>query len=273
MLHNGTRFAIPREKLFASDVYVTEGNVDWNSEYILCAYLKTVSGKGDFLDVGAHIGYYSCLVGSYVNRVWAFEPDTRNHKYLDSAFRDLDNVTIVKSAVSDVDGEIGFSDNGESSVSHIDNSPQELVHSLVPVVKLDTFVAEHGLSPIAIKIDIEGFEILALAGTKETLKKNKTVLLVEYNQEEDRPNTWDGLQKLVNETDYSLFAVTREPLGWNDYTYQFREHKAKSLEPLSSKMIFLVPNSSKQWFQSFCDDKGTWTGDGLRPSSIRSLLQ
>ena len=49
-LHNGVRFPTPKEKFFASDVYVSNANVDWLSEYILCAYLGSQDSKGDFID-------------------------------------------------------------------------------------------------------------------------------------------------------------------------------------------------------------------------------
>jgi hypothetical protein len=118
-LPTGSVFPLPHDKFFASDVFVTDANVDWNSEYILAAYLKNLPAKGDFLDVGAHIGYYSALLSPLCSRVTAFEPDSRNHPHLKETAKNLPNVTIVAKAVSDQNGSSEFSDSNEPSVSHM----------------------------------------------------------------------------------------------------------------------------------------------------------
>jgi hypothetical protein len=54
--------------------FVTNADVDWGSEQLL---FRLLSGKGAFLDVGAHIGYYSLYMLPRVETVDAFEPDPR----------------------------------------------------------------------------------------------------------------------------------------------------------------------------------------------------
>lgn len=270
-LHTGVMFPLPRDKFFSSDVFVTRCNVDWNSEYILAAYLSSEKAKGDFLDVGAHIGYYSCLCSPFVNRTWAFEPDKRNHVYLRKALDGIRSAELVAKAVSNANGEIRFSDGDESSVSHIALEDQENTTS-VPAVTLDSFIEEVGANPSAIKMDIEGFEILALQGAESSLERFKSVLLIEYNQEAGRPNTWAGLHELVESAGYTVFAVTREPAGWCSYTYEFKNRPPSDFAKLSSKMLFLVPNSKRAWFDSLGSKYGTWGNKGLHPRQVRSFL-
>jgi len=273
-LPTGSRFPLPREKFFASDVFVTEANVDWNSEYILAAYLKSLPAKRDFLDVGAHIGYYSALLSPLCSRVTAFEPDSRNHPYLKETARDLSNVKIVAKAVSNQNGSTGFSDSDESSVSHIVVSGTDGNSSVtvVETVTIDDFVETEMLLPVAIKIDIEGFDILALQGGISTAREHQPVFLVEYNLEEGRPNTWEGLEAFLNDAGYLIFAVSRRPAGSFGYSYSLDRHTVGELAELSIKMIFLVPGSSRKWFEDLSRKTGTWGRDALSPGSVAAFL-
>lgn len=269
-LPTGVNYPTPKEKAFAGDVFVTECNVDWNAEFILASYLASESEKGDFLDVGAHIGYYSCLLSPYVKNIYSFEPDKRNHGYLGKALEGIDQAQIVEKAVSDTIGEVSFSDDLESSVSHID--PESKSGTVVPVTTLDDFVVSNGASPSAIKMDIEGFEILALEGSKNVAREHQPVYLVEYNREEGRPNSWEGLQEFSDSVGYHMFAVSRKENNSNGFDYTFAEHKAAEFENLSTKMIFLVPNSKIDWFENYANTNGTWGDSALRPKSIKQLL-
>lgn len=263
-------FPLPKEKFFASDVFVTNGNVDWNAEYILAAYLSAHQSKGDFIDVGAHIGYYSCLLSPCVERIFAFEPDTRNHQYLRAALDSIPHAELIPKAVADCDGIVHFADQGESSVSHIDpNAPVN--SSSVESIKLDTFVQNKNASPVAIKMDIEGFEILALEGARETLISHAPVVLIEFNIEEGRPNTWEILQAFVELVDYVVYAVTREPYGFG-YRYRFASHAPDDVGNYSYKMLFLVPSRKRAWFDALAVSHSEWYGGDLRASSVRSFL-
>jgi FkbM family methyltransferase len=271
VLHTGVSFPTPKEKAFASDVYVTKCNVDWSSEYILAAYLSRDSARGDFIDVGAHIGYYSCLCSPFVGRIWAFEPDSRNHGYLLRALDGIPDAELIAKAVSDFDGETRFFDEGESSVSHIQPGA-ESGGSLIPVTTLDSFIEEVGAIPSAIKMDIEGFEILALKGGERSLRRFEPIVLMEYNQEESRPNTWQELDRFLTCIDFTIFAVTSRVKGLAGYEYRFRNCSASDLAAASSKMLFLVPNSKREWFDMLASSGGDWGKRELRPSAVRAFL-
>ena len=274
MLPTGSRFPLPREKFFASDVFVTNANVDWNSEYILAAYLKSLPTKGDFLDVGAHIGYYSALLSPLCSRVAAFEPDARNHPYLKETAKDLSSLTIVAKAVSDQIGSTEFSNCGESSVSHMVIAGTNGKRSVMEVetITIDDFVEKEALRPTTVKIDIEGFDILALRGALSTARKHQPVFLVEYNIEEGRPNTWGGLEEFLDDSGYLIFAVTRRPKGLFEYSYSLGAHTVSSVSGVSVKMIFLIPQSASDWFENLSRKMGEWGRHYLSPQSVAALL-
>jgi FkbM family methyltransferase len=272
-LHTGVNFPLPRSKAFAADAYVTQGNVDWNAEYILAAFLMQRSTRGDFLDVGAHIGYYSALLSPLVARVYAFEPDARNHPFLQQNLSALPNAEIIRTAVCDREGRMNFCDDGESSLSRLDPSGNSPGGTVVETTTVDAFVASRDARPAAIKVDIEGFDILALQGALHTAQRLHPVFLVEFNQESGKPNTWAALADFLRDADYSLYVISSEPLNrLSGYHYTFRRRTAEETQKLSTKMLFLVPATEQAWFDSFIEKNGQWTSQAHRPGAVRALL-
>jgi len=178
----------------------------------------------------------------------------------------------VTKAVSDREGKVCLSDEGESSVSHLDFTVERSEKKKIDMVSIDSHVQKHSLEPIAIKVDIEGFDILALKGAVETARTSQPVFLVEYNQEVGRPNTWEALHEFLQLVSYTIFTISRKEKGWFDYHYTFAERTTADLPELNAKMIFLVPKSKMSWFSAFAARKSGWTGASLRPAAIRSLL-
>jgi FkbM family methyltransferase len=271
-LPTGLRFRMPPDKFFASDVFVTEANVDWNAELIFALFLKDHK-SGDFIDVGAHLGYYSLFMAPFATSVWSFEPDRRNLPNLREALKDLDHAHIVESAVADFDGHARLSAEGESSVSHLDLSNDGPEDKKIPTISIDSFIDGRSLRPIGIKIDIEGFDILALEGAKKSADKFHPVFLVEYNQEPGKPNTWDRLREFLKVVDYRAFAVSRKDRSLLEYEYQFGEVLADQLEVPSIKMFFLVPQIHIPWFQNYATKHPRWSRDALKLSNAQSALK
>jgi FkbM family methyltransferase len=270
-LPTGSLFQLPRSSFFASDVYVSAGNVDWNSEFILDRFMQEQPEKREFLDVGAHIGYYSVLLSSRASHVFAFEPDARNHRYLSSALENLPNATLVPKAVCDTCGIMSFVAEGQSDVSHIDPLGDSKDGEITETVSIDSFVRDNGLNPLAVKIDIEGYDILALRGALATAKDCASVFFVEYNQEENRPNTWLALQDFLDATGYAIFCVSRVARNWRDFTYAFARRTVDEMPSMSSKMLFLVPPKHFPWFVRFAEEHATWHGKGLRRAGMSEL--
>ena len=73
-LPTGRWMRLPIVDHFASEAFITNADVDWGSEQLLFFLL---GGKVAFLDVGAHIGYYSLHMLLRLDAVYAFEPDPR----------------------------------------------------------------------------------------------------------------------------------------------------------------------------------------------------
>lgn len=145
-------------------------------------------------------------------------------------------------------------------------------NTVVETVTIDDLVTKEALHPGAVKIDIEGFDILALQGALSTARAHQPVFLVEYNLEDGRPNTWEDLDNFLCDTEYVIFAVSRRPEGLFGYRYSLSQHTVSELTGLSIKMIFLVHGSAREWFGELSRKTGNWGRDALRPASVADFL-
>ncbi len=126
-------------------------------------------------DVGAHSGFYTLLASVLVGpggRVFAFEPLPRNQTFLLEHIRlnHVQNVTVFKVAVSDRSGTATFQEGQTSAMGRLTESGGGGL--LVDTVVLDELLSSGQLpGPDCIKMDIEGGEAAALAGSREVLRR------------------------------------------------------------------------------------------------------
>lgn len=163
--------------------------VDW-----LCSKID----YGDVvLDIGAAFGVITLPLAKAVGqkgRVYAFEPAKKTQILLQQILdvNHIENVTLVKAAISDQPGEAEFieytadqdvfwaSDFSTLNAPDVNRSRKHN-HYLVPVTTIDDYVEANHLVPKAIKIDIEGFELYALYGAKSTLEKYSPYLCIDIH--------------------------------------------------------------------------------------------
>ena len=141
---------------------------------------------GTFLDVGSNVGFYSMLALDAVGAtgaIHAFEIDERPLRCLRKtiAHEGLDNMQLHETAVGHRDGLIGLNpheDSGNSGVVETGGERQ------VKMTKLDTWWRGSGAKNIqAIKLDIEGAELLALQGAEELLRAERPLLVCESDED------------------------------------------------------------------------------------------
>jgi len=141
------------------------------------------------LDVGANIGWYSLILNKMAPEgvdIYAFEPHPGNRALLEENLRRnaASGVHIVASAVSDHCGEQDLfvysgANTGRHSLLPI-NSGERI---RIQTTTLDEFWSSRDLgqrTPRFIKVDIEGYELMALRGGQGVLQRCPTVLF-EYS--------------------------------------------------------------------------------------------
>jgi FkbM family methyltransferase len=136
-----------------------------------------------FIDVGANGGLYSCVLlrQKLVQRAILFEPDRRNLAHLRANLL-MNGLTELadcrEAALGSAPGRVRLapgpaSNTGRSQIIGDGSGGYE-----VEVVRLDDVVALSGKT-IAVKIDIEGYELQALAGMDRTLRENRGIVQIE----------------------------------------------------------------------------------------------
>lgn len=158
-------------------------------------------------DIGANLGFYSLLFSNLAGaegKVYAFEP------FPSSAARvrrnvDLNSlqkpIQILEIAVSDSDGTCRLDTSADGDVQHsiTRESDQGIT---VQQATIDSCVNCGKIQPPNfIKMDIEGAELLAFDGAKETLAKHKPAILCEVH--------WLGPKFL------QYFEQELKPLGYS----------------------------------------------------------
>jgi FkbM family methyltransferase len=170
--------------------------ITWNPDEYR-AFREVVRPGMVALDVGANVGAYATLLGRWVGptgRVFAFEPapDTFQGLTQHVQLNDLsEEVTPVCAAVgsSSVTAPL-LSDGatGESRLAVASDAGRPATP--VRVTTIDEFCAKESIAPDFIKIDVEGSELAALRGARQTIRKQagKLALFVEMH-----PSVWPAI--------------------------------------------------------------------------------
>ena len=152
------------------------------------AFVAAVTEGEVVLDIGANVGYYSLLASRLVGpegHVYAFEPVVRNLAYLyrHLSLNKANNVTVIPAACSDRCGVALFELAPSCAEGHLGAgvslpSGTSSTQGIVPVVSVDRVAALAGVSPDAVKIDVEGAELHVLHGARETIIESRPVILL-----------------------------------------------------------------------------------------------
>jgi len=151
-------------------------------------FKKFIEKNTIFIDIGAHIGYYSLLCASKSNegKIISFEPFTRNFNIFKKniLLNHFKNIKPIKKAVLNknnssflyISNENNTGDNRFFSKDLIGiSTPRKNIS--VACIKLDDYLHESNLKPDVIKMDIQGAEFLALQGMIDTLQHTEHLVL------------------------------------------------------------------------------------------------
>lgn len=182
--------------------------------------LQSALGPGSvFFDVGAHIGYFTIKGAARVGdtgRVVAFEPNPETLKLLNDnvTANRAGNITVEPIACTDKEQTLTFyaaavQNTGMSSLSRKNAEVEGSAAPKAYVVRgrpIDDVVRELNLDRVdAIKVDVEGAEVLVLRGTVETLKRFHPKLVIEEIPDElaNFQTSMDDLTSLLHKAGYN----------------------------------------------------------------------
>ena len=163
-----------------------------------------VKNNQNSIDIGANLGLFTFFMSRASKHVFAFEPNPYPLENLKGLVDS--NVTVLPIALGNNDGPVeikiphhrkGWSSNGASLASKEINDGKIIN---IQCRKLDSLNIENiGL----IKIDVEGFEIEVIRGAKETILKNKPVMIIE--------------NETAHTKDTNELFITMNELGYDKY--------------------------------------------------------
>lgn len=175
-----------------------------------------------FIDIGANLGYYTCLALQKGTPVLAFEPQQQN---LQCLFQNLvangweDKAEVFPLALSEHPGLLILYGASGPSASLIPNwaGYSSRFKKIVPVSTLDNILrGRFSGENIFIKMDVEGAEFQVLGGAIATLKIDpKPIWLLEICLEEFHPEGKNPeflkIFQLFWENGYLAFTATESP--------------------------------------------------------------
>ena len=177
------------------------------------------------LDIGVYRGVYSLKLSQNFNQIHAFEPNPLLFPYLNTNLKKIiKNINLYNLALSNNSGKTElklpvrsksiFKENieelyqlGAASI-HPKNQFENFKKVQVKVEKLDNI----SINNIGfIKIDVEGHELEVIEGAKNTITKDKPILLVEIEKRHSKRSVEETIHK-INNLKYECFFVKNNEL-------------------------------------------------------------
>jgi FkbM family methyltransferase len=183
--------------------------------------LKLEAKKANtFIDIGAHIGYFTALAAKLVGekgQVVSVEAAKGTFQILSQNVENLPNVTAIHAAATAKNGELMtfyefpvlYSEYNTMHVKQFENDrffkkfkPEKVE---VTGVTVDSLVKKFKLKNPVIKIDAEGAEVEVITGTAKTLREQSPTVIIEYLR--DRNEGHKAAFALLIAANYAPFSI------------------------------------------------------------------
>jgi FkbM family methyltransferase len=148
-------------------------------------FLEYIKSNSQVLDIGGHLGYFSCIAGKLANKgtVNVFEVDPKCIGLINKnlEINGLTNVTVRNCAVSNQNESVKIRKLTNPNPGLVINSGLRENYIEVKSITVDDFVFRNNIKPDFIKIDVEGAEWNVLSGMKNVLAQDNLTMLVEIH--------------------------------------------------------------------------------------------
>ncbi len=195
------------------DIYLT-GAKTHPSELRLTAFLmKQASDCQGFLDIGAHVGYFSLLMKKSAKPdlpIFAIEAAPRTFSLLQENVAIFEAINALQYAASNQQGTLQFLElppkYAEYNSLQLDQYKNEawfrkINPSIcnVAAIRIDDLLAQYPtFTPTIIKVDVEGAELSVLQGMIDFISANKPMLIVEFVCKEENKTSFVEIENLLN---------------------------------------------------------------------------
>lgn len=197
----------------STDIYLTGGKSHSSEIRLALFMLKNLTENDQFLDIGAHFGYFTLIASEIVGtngRVISFEPTTKSFRLLQTNAESLKNVKCFQKAISNSEDNITFyefpnlhSEYNSSDVTQFEhenwfkNAAPTKVE--VQATTIDKITELELFDPKIIKIDVEGAEFNVISGGLIYFKSHSPIIVMEYLEPKRKnQNHVNALQLLLS---------------------------------------------------------------------------
>ncbi|MBR3766933.1 MAG: FkbM family methyltransferase [Clostridia bacterium] len=149
--------------------------------------IADIPEKCVYLDLGAYNGdtVLEFTKKHKYSKIIAVEPDKRNFRKLTENTSHLSDITLINALISDSDNTVFF-DTGKGRGAHESDKGKTQVEA----VSIDTIIKKEKTTlkndKLIIKFDVEGNELKALRGAKDTIKEFSPLMFIScYHRSED----------------------------------------------------------------------------------------
>jgi FkbM family methyltransferase len=217
-IHTSILFDIYNEnqlKIYNSPILEVPFPIGGVAESSIIKLISLLFGGGKkFIDIGAHIGFYSILLSNDFEELYAFEPSTFQFEWLEKNIcrNGLSNINRFKIGIGDsIDDKNIHVLSGDGGLNTFDMRIATTNVSLdvykCPIRPLDFFnIKDIDL----IKIDVEGLEEAVLNGALDSIKNYRPIILIEVWEDSARRDTISNILVDLNYSFEFIFPVAPE---------------------------------------------------------------
>jgi len=162
----------------------------WDNENVEKVIYFIKKYNGSFVDCGCNFGAYSIPIAKEFKdqNIYAFDASKKAIYNLEQniELNKIKNINYFNIGIGDKNTEAYFNENidnlkNDGSFRFTQNKNNEKIN----IYKLDDIFKNEKISlkeNIIIKLDLEGFDFLALKGLSETIKKSKVIIFIEISK-------------------------------------------------------------------------------------------
>jgi len=197
-----------------------------NDEQEINLVKKFIKSGTDSIDVGVYRGVYSYEMSKYSEKVHSFEPNPIIFKYINKNLKKfIKNIHLYNFALSNQNKTINlkipirnsnsnkeifeeYYEMGKATI-HNENNFENYENFEIQTKKIDELSFDNKIS--FIKIDVEGHELEVIEGAKNTIKRDKPVLLVEIEKQYTKKEVAESIN-FINSLGYKSYFFNKKDL-------------------------------------------------------------
>ena len=241
-------------------------NFNGCEEEELALIMKLLKKKGNFIDIGANIGWHSIIIAKKLKKikVYAFEPIKKTYKFLiqNIKLNSIKNIKTFNFGFYNENKKIPFYTYKEglanSSIKNLSQRSSVILQKAYVKI-FDNFINKNKIKVDFIKCDVEGAELFVFLGAKKVLLKDKPIVICEMLRKFSKKFKYhpNEIILLFKEFGYECFKIPKESLSLQvkrTYTHnskkilnskKFRLRKIQKITPKTKETMFLFLHKEK----------------------------